>query len=488
MKLPFGRRKGVIFGAGKAVEQLEMREFDYKLGHVPPIDFKTMYQIYTKDIDVFSAANALAFMAAGAGVYVEADDERAREIINEFNQAVNLDETIFVIASEMVWGGNSFWYKVRDGKKIIGLQHIPLTRVRKIRAREDGSPEMLIMLSGGAEIEVPYSDLLHFYLIKVDKELFGSPLIRPIAEPRADQDGNAIPELYIMKWSLEDYIYRVIRKYPPRFHYKFDVSDEVLEKYANVIKNLRPGEDLVTNVDFKIESLSADPRSRFTEYIQHLDNKVVIGLMTVTHRLFTTPGFTEASANVAMDLQQLIIKGIQRIIKRKFEELYREILEYHGVDARVRLNFGEPQVPELEYDHILKFAELGVISFKEARRILMDKGWPLESKGEEALEALRPRYKWMDTLDEVICQLVDPSDIDYSTIRYWPIDSEKGIEIAVAWVRSSRARLPVAIFFSKRRYDWNVDKAKMWYEEAFPRVFWEKVRRNELEPGEVQPG
>ena len=471
---PFRRRRGVIEIAAKR-EQVRMREYDYRLGHEPPVDFDTLYDIYTRDVDVYSAVNALAYMAVGVGVYVESDDEQAKQIIDEFNEKIGLDEILFTIVSEMIWAGNSFWYKVRNGKQITRLQHLPLTRIKKLKATEDGTPQVLIMQSGGKQIEVSFDDLLHFYLVKIDKELFGSPLIRPIAEQRYDSDGNAITELYKMKWMLEDYLFKVIRKYPPRFHYKFDVNDDQLDNYINTIQNLKPGEDLVTNIDFKVESLSSDPRSRFTDYIKHLDNKLVIGLMTVTHRLFTTPGFTEASANVAMDLQQLIIKGIQRKVKRVFEGLYREVLDYHGVDAEVRLNFGEPQVPELEYDHIHDFAELGVITYDEARKMLADKGWPLEAEEEEAEEALRPRKKWMDTINMVILQLVDPTDFDKSTIRYYPLDADMGVRMATAWVKSDKRRLPVAIFFDKSKWDWTEDEARRWYREAFPQAYWEYV-------------
>ena len=470
---PFRRKEGAVEIAGKR-EQLRMREYDYRLGHEPPIDFNTLYDIYTRDVDVYSAVNALAYMAVGVGVYVESDDEKAKQIIDEFNEQIHLDEILFTIVSEMIWGGNSFWYKVRNGRQIIALQHLPLTRIKKLKATEDGKPKTLVMMSGGQYINVPFDDLLHFYLMKVDKELFGSPLIRPIAEQRYDSDGNALTPLYLVKWMLEDYMFKVIRKYPPRYHYKFDVDQEKLTEFKNAIANLKPGEDLVTNVDFEVKSLSSDPRSRFTDFFKHLDNKVVIGLMTVTHRLFTTPGFTEASANVAMDLQQLIIKGIQRKIKRVLEGLYREVLDYHGIDARVRLNFGEPQVPELEYDHIHDFTELGVISYDEARKILADKGWPLEVGEEEAEEALRPRHKWADTPKQVILTLIDPADIDKSTIRYYPLDADLGVRMAVAWVKSDKRRLPVAIFFDKGKWDWNLDEARRWYRDAFPTVYWER--------------
>ena len=110
---PFRRRRGVIEIAAKR-EQVRMREYDYRLGHEPPIDFDTLYDIYTRDVDVYSAVNALTYMAVGVGVYIESDDERAKEIIDEFNEKIGLDEILFTIVSEMIWAGNSFWESQKE--------------------------------------------------------------------------------------------------------------------------------------------------------------------------------------------------------------------------------------------------------------------------------------------------------------------------------------------------------------------------------------
>jgi len=481
----FSRRdRGLILALGG--KRVAFNEFDYSLGHRPP-DFQKLYEVYTRDVDVYSAVNALAYMTVGVGIYVESSDPQAKQVIDKFNKSINLDEKLFTTACELIYAGNSFWYKVYDGKRLVDLQHIPPTRVKMMKVAEDGTPQKLVLLTGGRIIELNYDQLIHFYLFRVDKELFGSPLIRPIIEERTDSSGNVIQPLYRIKWEIEDFMYKVIRKYPPRFHYKFDVSDEKLQELADTIANLRPGEDLVTNMDFKVESLSSDPASRFSDYIKHLDNKLIIGLMTITHRLFTAPGFTEASANVAMDLQQLIIKGIQRKIKREVEKVYDEVLRQSGIEAEVRLNFGEPTIPELEYDHIARFLELGAITYGEARKMLADKGWPIQPE-ERAGEALRPRQMWVDTPDYVYLMLVDPEDVDYSTIRYYSIDSEAGIRMAVAWIRSEQRRLPAFISFNKSARDWTVEKAKEWYRAAFPQAMLMALEKVVEGEGNVGPG
>lgn len=66
--------------------------------------------------------------------------------------------------------------------------------------------------------------------------------------------------------------------------------------------------------------VSIDPRARFEYYIDHMVNQFYLGCETPLPRLFSTPGFTEASARAALDLQDMLIKPVQRYIKRQVEK------------------------------------------------------------------------------------------------------------------------------------------------------------------------
>jgi len=98
-------------------------------------------------------------------------------------------------------------------------------------------------------------------------------------------------------------------------------------------------------------------------------------------RLFSTPGFTEASANAALDLQDMLIKPIQRYIKRQVErDIFDTVLAQAGFDptkAQVRLNWGSPEVPEVVMADMLKAAELGLIRPEEFRKNAAKFGWEL---------------------------------------------------------------------------------------------------------------
>jgi hypothetical protein len=98
--------------------------------------------------------------------------------------------------------------------------------------------------------------------------------------------------------------------------------------------------------------VSIDPRAQgFTYYIDHMVNQFYLGCETPLPRLFSTPGFTEASARAALELQDMLIDPIQRMIKRRVErEIFRVVVSQAGFDpvkAKVRLNWGSPESPEI---------------------------------------------------------------------------------------------------------------------------------------------
>ncbi|MEM3464790.1 MAG: hypothetical protein QXL91_07985, partial [Candidatus Bathyarchaeia archaeon] len=134
--------------------------------------------------------------------------------------------------------------------------------------------------------------------------------------------------------------------------------------------------------------------ARFEYYIDYMINQFYLGCETPLPRLFSTPGFTEASARAALELQEMLIKPVQRYIKRQVERaVFAPVLFQAGfnpAEARVRLNWGSPKTPEISIADMLKASELGLISREEFRKNAVKWGWELweeprpETTGEEA--------------------------------------------------------------------------------------------------------
>lgn len=141
--------------------------------------------------------------------------------------------------------------------------------------------------------------------------------------------------------------------------------------------------------------MTIDPRARFEYYIDHILNQFYLGCETPLPRLFSTPGFTEASARAALDLQGMLIKPIQRYVKRQVErDVFDVVLSQAGFDpaeAQVRLNWGSPETPEVNVADMLKAAEQNLIRPEEFRKNAVKLfGWELWEESPEDSVHTRP--------------------------------------------------------------------------------------------------
>jgi len=68
---------------------------------------------------------------------------------------------------------------------------------------------------------------------------------------------------------------------------------------------------------------------------KHLINQFYLGLQTPLPKLFTTPGFTQASATAALELAERKVLALQRFLKRIVEkEIFIPVLRLATIQKR----------------------------------------------------------------------------------------------------------------------------------------------------------
>ncbi len=159
-------------------------------------------------------------------------------------------------------------------------------------------------------------------------------------------------------------------------------DDDTIAKFQQAIKNRgEEGAWLFYNGKGDIRPVTIDPRARFEYYVDHLINQFYLGCETPLPRLFSTPGFTEASANAALELQNMLIQPVQRYIKRQVErELFDTVLLQAGLNpaqAQARLHWSPYKAQEPSVADLLKAAEQGLIRQEEFRKNAAKFGWQL---------------------------------------------------------------------------------------------------------------
>ena len=356
-------------------------------GEKPRVTFKELRDWYLKDPSVMAAVDYIAEQAVGAGFYTTSESIRAKKLVDEFCYEVNLDGLLMQIAKECIYAGNSFVEKIFDKQgKLIGLKILPLTSIERIVRDEYGHVKKIIQKVNGKTVEFNPNEIIHFKYNCVDGSAYGVGVIQPLAEEIAIDDRHVRPSLLKVKATIESIIPKIFYKYAaPKRIWKFlGLSESTLNEYQSLIQNAPEDSDLITNQDVQVSEISVDPRARFESFINYIESQLITGLQTPVVKLYTAPGFTEASAKVAKEVSERKIEFLRRFLKRVVErEIFKPIVDQAGLtweNSQVKLNWGMEEKPKLEFQDIMKAFELGAISSDEVRNMLAKLGFELIEK------------------------------------------------------------------------------------------------------------
>ena len=142
-----------------------------------------------------------------------------------------------------------------------------------------------------------------------------------------------------MKARIEKIMPEIFEKYagPDELWIFAGASDEKLAEYQKLIKTKpKAGARFVYNkAEADIKTVSVDSRARYEAYIDHILNQIYLGGQTPLPKLFTTPGFTEASAKAALEIAERKVMALQRFIKRTCErQIFTPLIQQAGFDPK----------------------------------------------------------------------------------------------------------------------------------------------------------
>jgi hypothetical protein len=334
------------------------------------------------------------------GFYTTANENyekagEAKHIIDKFNENVNLDTLLCNMARVLIACGNDFWLKITPDN-LQELNRLPVDAIERI--------EQSFMQSNG--LKIPYKvegyklryayggemlrpeAVIHWRINSLNPSGFGLGILQVLLHTLTINSDKR-PAYAWIKAKIERIMPKIFEKYagPDVLALLEKADEETIQKFERAIKSRsEEGAWLFYSGKGDIKPVTIDPRARFEYYIDHLINQFYLGCETPLPRLFSTPGFTEASARAALDLQNMLIKPIQRYIKRQVEhEIFDVVLSQSGLDpgkAQVRLNWGVEKTPEIVMADMLKAAELGLIRPEEFRKNAVKFGWILWEKAQ----------------------------------------------------------------------------------------------------------
>ena len=361
------------------------------------IPLPDVMKLYERDPTCKSSVDLLAASAVGMGFYTSVNFGyekacEAKAVVDRFCEDVNLDGILNDMARPLIACGNDFFVKLNpdrlfdimrlpiDAVQRIGLSSVPTL---KIPYKATGY-QLSSSYVGNEGNELKPEAVIHWRLNGDIASGFGVGLLQVLLHTLTIQNDKR-PSYAWMKAKIEKMLPNIFVKYagPDVVVQLEGQKEDTIKKYESAIKN-RPeeGQWLFSGAkSVGVFPVSIDPRARFEFYIDHMINQFYLGCETPLPRLFSTPGFTEASARAALDLQDMLIRPIQRYIKRQVEkEIFSVIVAQAGFEpakAKVRLNFGSLETPELVPADLIKAAELGLIRAEEFRKNSIKFGWEL---------------------------------------------------------------------------------------------------------------
>jgi hypothetical protein len=362
------------------------------------IPLADVMKLYDRDPTCKSSVDLLAASTVGMGFYTTANEKydkasEAKATVDKFCEDINLDGLLNEMAKPLIGCGNDFWLKLapqkltdairmpEDAVQRIGLSTVPDL---KIPYKVTGY-QLKSTYSGDKGNELKPEAVIHWRLGGDIQSGFGTGLLQVLLHTLSIENDKR-PAYAWMKAKIEKLMPKIFEKYagPDVLASVPDAKDPTIKQFESAIKNRsEEGTWLFYSgkTPAKLDPVTIDPRARFEYYIDHMVNQFYLGCETPLPRLFSTPGFTEASANAALDLQDMLVKPIQRYVKRQVErEIFAAVVAQSGFDAtkaKVRLNFGSPETPELNPADLIKAAELGLIRSEEFRKNAVKFGWEL---------------------------------------------------------------------------------------------------------------
>jgi len=363
------------------------------------IPLADVMKLYERDPTCKASVDLLAASTVGMGFYTTVDEtydkaKEAKAAVDNFCEDINLDGLLNDMAKPLIGCGNDFWLKLTPDKltdtvrmPIDAVQRIGLSSVPTLKLPYKVTSYQLKSIYTGdvkESNELKPEAVIHWRLDGDIPSGFGVGLLQVLLHTLT-VDSDRRPAVAWMKAKIERIMPKIFEKYagPDVLAMLEGVDEETVKSFEQAIKNRdEEGAWLFYNKKIDLKPVTIDPRAQgFVYYIDHIINQFYLGCETPLPRLFSTPGFTEASARAALDLQDMLIKPVQRYVKRQVErEIFASVVTQAGLDplkAKVRLNYGSPETPELNPADLIKAAESGLIRAEEFRKNAVKFGWEL---------------------------------------------------------------------------------------------------------------
>lgn len=345
----------------------------FKTGEPHKESLEDFEKYYREDPVAKAAVDFLAEMICGVGYYTTCEDEKAKQIVDDFAEKVGLDQILMAAVRSMLIYGDAYIEKVFSGKKIkkiTDLVVVPSKTIKVLRDEHGRITGYQQKVMGHGPVDFTPEEIVHLSYCKLPGEAYGISLLKPVAKM-----------LETKKNSIEA-MGKILGRYAAPKIIWITKSEADAKALKKLLDSLQPDEDLILSGEIQFTPLTLDPRARFSFFYEYLDRQIFEGLKAPL--LSWLRNATEASAKVMLEAIDRHVAGVQRYIKRKVErEIFKPLIEAEGLTEVPRLNWGMPKtkLDELSLEDIATLVRFYVISPDQAQVWLQKLGFPIQEEG-----------------------------------------------------------------------------------------------------------
>ncbi len=302
---------------------------------------KTYFDWYEREGAVRSGINGLAEGATGFGYEtvppsdeegdLPSEWERAKRLVDEFGEAMNLDSLLPNICRCMLIAGFvGVETQIKKYPSKCALKIIHPKTIREVVPDKHGNVSKLVQVVNSKEVTISGKNITWFVNSQIANNLKGTSLVA------------AVQELLMIKQVVIDNIGKIAeRRLAPRIIWK---SMRDLGGIKAAVEELEANEDLfmgnLTPEEMRdiAQIIEVAGDSKYWEYIEYIDRLVYVGLYAPD--LYYWRNATEASARVLSEMVDRHISAIQRNMKRGVEAgFFARLMKANGINVVPRLEW-----------------------------------------------------------------------------------------------------------------------------------------------------
>ena len=304
---------------------------DKTIGELPPVPFSTLQDYRDKTPQLDSVAEYLVDLIVGTDMNINADDEQAKKVLEDFANNTQLFDKIRSVLDSSIVTGYGQLVRVRGkNNQLVNVEEEDITSLKRVHRDDYGNVLYYVFDYGGMEEKkTDIDDRIPIVLRKRGREHFGRSFFHSLAVSRTVNNRTTRPLVEAL-WSLDDVVVGTLENFafPIEWHNFESANPEELEAEARKYRERKPGDVFFTTRTHEIDRREPT-QARFDSFFEHTSKIMQLGTgfpLEILLGDFTSRASSETTDSLLMRRVKAYQKAITKIVQY---EILEQVLLYH---------------------------------------------------------------------------------------------------------------------------------------------------------------